>query len=156
MLSRSENLSEEMCDYAFTAGLLHDTGKLVLATRLPEQYSRVAAQTAERKLPFWRAEQEALGASHAEVGAYLLGLWGFCDAVVEALTFHHCPQACPQPGFTPLTAVHVANAFSQGQEPVEAGAPSEIDMDYLQSLRLAERLPAWRAIACKAGAPKEN
>ena len=48
---------------------------------------------------------------HSEVGAFLMGLWGMSDRIVEALAFHHNPGHCPALGFSPLTAVHAANAL---------------------------------------------
>jgi HD-like signal output (HDOD) protein len=64
-----------------------------------------------------------LGTTHAEVGAYLLGLWGLPDAIVEALAFHHCPSACPDQRFSPLTAVHIANALVHTEDSPGGGTP---------------------------------
>ena len=56
------------------AGLLHDVGKLVLASNLPDLYSAALVQAQEQEMTVWEAEHATLGATHAEGGAYLLGL----------------------------------------------------------------------------------
>ena len=65
-----------MLDQCFLAGLLHDVGQLVLAVGLPDEYARIIAQARQKNLPVWQVEQEMFGASHADVGAYLLGALG--------------------------------------------------------------------------------
>jgi len=101
-----------IADQCFLAGLLHDVGQLVLAAGLPEQYGRVLANAREHSLSIWTAENEEFGATHAEVGAYLLGLWGLPDEVVEAVAFHHRPGEAPSSGFNTVIAVHIANSFA--------------------------------------------
>jgi putative nucleotidyltransferase with HDIG domain len=132
-------------DHAFMAGLLHDVGKLVLAANLPELYSATLVQAQEHGTPVWETERALLGTTHAEVGAYLLGLWGLPDAIVEALAFHHCPSACPEQRFSPLTAVHIANALVHTEDSTAAaGAPAALDSAYVAQLGLSERLQTWR------------
>ena len=82
-----------MLDDASVAALLHDIGRLILAATLPAKYGRAVALAAEREIPIQDAEMEIFGATHAEVGAYLLGLWALPDAVVEAVAYHHAPVA---------------------------------------------------------------
>jgi hypothetical protein len=72
----SEKLPRAAQDEAFTAGMLHDIGKLVLAQNFPEEYAEVLAEAQAGKRPPAEIEQARFGASHAELGAYLLGLWG--------------------------------------------------------------------------------
>lgn len=94
------------------------------------------------------AEKATIGATHAEVGAYLLGLWGLPDTIVEALAFHHSPGKCLNTAFSPLTAVHVADALcyerSEFEKPLRE---SQMDADYLRTLRLLDNLPAWKEIS---------
>lgn len=87
----SEKLPRAAQDEAFTAGMLHDIGKLVLAQNLPQECAEVAAEAKAGKRPPVEIEQARFGASHAELGAYLLGLWGIGEAVVEAIARHHQP-----------------------------------------------------------------
>ncbi len=85
----SEKLPRASQDEAFTAGMLHDIGKLVLAQNFPEGYAEVLAAAHADTRPSAQIEQERFGASHAELGAYLLGLWGIGEGVVDAIARHH-------------------------------------------------------------------
>lgn len=138
---------------AYMAGLLHDIGKLVLASKLPEQYRQVLVAATRDHVPSTKAEFDILGCTHAEVGAYLLGLWGVPDAIVEAVALHHRPGDSSENSFTPLTAVHVADALEHESR---AGARKEqaarADEEYLDALGLADRLPIWREACAPAAA----
>ncbi len=143
-IAEAEKQEKKVADYAFLAGLLHDVGKLVLATSFRKQYAEVLASEREGDLPVWQAEQNAFGATHAEVGAYLMGLWGIPDVIVEALAFHHRPSECFHDRFSPLTAVHVANIFEHERGSAETTrSPAAIDESYLQRLELLDRLAPW-------------
>jgi HD-like signal output (HDOD) protein len=134
-----------LANYAFMGGLLHDAGKLVLATDLATAYREALALAEREQLADWVAEQRVLGATHAEVGAYLLGLWGLPDPIVEAVAFHHHPDECAGRAFSALTAVHVANALDQeSRHTADAPARPYLCADYVAALGLTDRLPAWR------------
>jgi len=77
----------KVTDDAFLAGLLHDAGKLVLAANVPEHYIQALTLASQRGLHPCDVERGVMGASHAEIGAYLLGLWGLPDPIVEALAY---------------------------------------------------------------------
>jgi len=95
--------------------------------------------------PIWEAEQAEFGATHAEVGAYLLGLWGLPNPVVEAVALHHRPGACAERGFSPVIAVHVADVLAhEKQDTIGPMASCEIDRAVLAALGLEQRLDAWR------------
>jgi HD-like signal output (HDOD) protein len=121
---------------AFTAGVLHDIGKLVLAAALPGLYQQAVLYGLSEGLPAYRAEQAVIGANHAQVGAYLLGLWGIPDPIIEAVAWHHEPRERIAAGFGPLTAVHVANNV---ETPLPEGSPAKagpgLDHEYLNALR---------------------
>ncbi len=145
-LAETEQLSTREADEAFTAGLLHDVGKLILAASLPDTYQKVLATSKAQHIPLWQAEEQAFGTSHAEVGAYLLGLWGLPTSIVEAVAWHHRPAECPARAFCPLTTVHVANAlWHQNALDQEDSAPM-LDTALIESIGLAERLPVWQSL----------
>ena len=129
-------------------GLLHDTGRLVLAANLPESFERISHVAEEKRIFHWEAEAEVFGTTHAEVGAYLFGLWGLPEAIVEAVAYHHAPAQCPRPGSTMLTALHVADVLASEMDASEAAWHNpEPDFQYLAGVGAADRLPEWRDLA---------
>jgi putative nucleotidyltransferase with HDIG domain len=154
LVASAQGCDREVCDHALMAGLLHDTGKLILAANQTQRYRQALRLAEERAMPPLAAERDVFGATHAEVGAYLLGLWGLPDPTVEAVAFHHRPAECGVPTLTPLTAVHVADALQHAHHEANDGASSDrLDTEYLEQLGLADRWPAWRD-QCLAGASR--
>jgi putative nucleotidyltransferase with HDIG domain len=96
-------------DYAFTAGLLHDIGRLVLVSRCPERYGQVLAERAAQDCELAVAEKTVLGVDHVEAGVALAQHWNFSDTMCHAIAYHHAPET-PGAGFL-ATLVHVANAI---------------------------------------------
>ncbi len=133
-------------DYAFMGGLLHDAGKLVLATDLAAQYREALALAAAENLSEPEAERRVFNATHGEVGAYLLGLWGLPDPIVEAVAFHHHPADCAAKTLGPVAAVHIANALDHETRP-GATPGAKFDMEYLARLGVADQLVSWRKLA---------
>jgi putative nucleotidyltransferase with HDIG domain len=132
-------------DDAFMAGLLHDIGKLIIATQIPDHLRQVEERMeVPARPPMYVVEEGLVGVSHAEVGAYLLGIWGLPYAIVEAVADHHHPERVATPSFDVLTAVHVANALANEQEGRGADL---LNMDYLKALGLDAKLDGWRRMA---------
>jgi HD-like signal output (HDOD) protein len=147
-LSRIERAEQKIMDEAFVSGLLHDTGKLVLASNFPAQYDQVLVAGRFGSVGLLTAEENTFGANHAEIGGYLLGLWGLPVPVVEAIMLHHQPGKSAHLVFSPLTAVHAAGALvNQQLSEDKISLPDELDLDYLQRLGLMGRLSEWRAAA---------
>lgn len=145
-IAREEKMKGELGAKVYTAGLLHDLGQLVLAVNLPGPFTQALGVARQHQIPLWKIERDLLGASHAEIGAGLLGLWGVPNEIVEAVAWHHEPSRAPQPAFGPLTVVHVANALAHENRKDGQGLPlPEIDLEYLGKLGMADRLPAWRS-----------
>ena len=133
---------------------MHDVGILALTARMPERYYEVMQAGQRKRWPLWEAEREILGATHAEVGAYLLGLWGLPDPIVEALAFHHSPAQGMAQGFSPLLAVHVADALSPDANLEQCGFEQHrLDLEHIRRLGLEARLPDWKA-ACQLSEPE--
>lgn len=135
----------DMGDQAMTCGLLHDVGKLVLRTGLGAQYRGVLALTESKHIPIREAELEVFGSTHAEVGAYLLGLWGLPNPIVEAVAFHHQPVDGPDAPFNLVIAVHVANLLDHEMSS-QSGPVRPEDLEYLTKVGLAERYAEWRRV----------
>jgi len=106
VLARRMRLNQ---DFAFTAGLLHDIGRLVLVTAYPEQYSAVLARRQRDDRPLIDVEIDVLGIDHVMAGTALAQHWQFSDTMQHAIAYHHAPGA-PGAGFL-ATIVHVANAI---------------------------------------------
>lgn len=148
-IARSEN--PKIANDAFTAGILHDIGEVVLAFNLPEQFCQTQELVVNENMTRSQAEKIVFEATHSEVGAYLLGLWGLPNQVVEAIAFHHTPSDIEPNTFSPLTAVHVANAFERyGNQMILDNPDSIIDTDYLKKLDLLDKLPVWMEICANA------
>lgn len=149
VIAEEEKQEKITITHSFIAGMLHDIGKLVLAVNFPEQYKKVIALLESEKIELWQAEKEVFRNTHAEVGAYLMSIWGMVNPVIEAIAFHHSPGKCPHHLFMPLTAVYAGNILkhdknSNGREAAE----SKISLGYLSELGLEDRLDEW-AKACK-------
>jgi HD-like signal output (HDOD) protein len=122
------------------AGLLHDVGKLVLLEHCPQTYPAILEQSMVSGQPLWEIESEVLGASHAQVGACLLGLWGLPSAIVDAIAWHHQPGQYSGAALAVLTAVHVANALIHGDT-------ARLDTAFLERVNLAYRVPVWSQLS---------
>ena len=143
-----ETADPAMIAGAFTAGILHDTGKLVLASAMPELYAQAVRLAADELMPQWQAEANVFGVSHAEVGAYLLGLWGLPASIVDAVAWHHQPLRSEPTVFGALAAVHIAD-FLQSRHVPASRHPLVVEMDdwYIQTLRLTDRIDEWAEVA---------
>lgn len=106
--------SPEIAADAFIAGLVHDIGKIVIATAFPEVHAAVRRRR-ETETPSQepcQIERSLLGTSHGEIGAYLLGRWGLPLPVVDAVAHHHdaAAELTARPVLAVLRAAHAAIA----------------------------------------------
>jgi len=142
-ISSRLRLSPPNQGYAFTAGLVHATGLLILMKSLSPDLRMVLDLAREGGRSMYEAEREILGTTHAHLGAYLLGLWGLPDPVVEAVLLHECPSDAPDRQLSPLTAVHIANVLDHQSHMDGWQKKPELDMEYLRALDLEDRVPDW-------------
>jgi HD-like signal output (HDOD) protein len=101
----------KLASIALQAGLLHDIGELVLDEK------------------------------HEKVGAFLMGLWGLPGEIVDAIAFHHAPRESGQQKFSPLTAVHIADALIDEHD---RSTRQRLDTGYLAALGLDGSIDFWR------------
>ena len=136
---------------AATAALLLDIGVLALAAELPEALGAAGTRALVEGRPLHEVEGDEYETSHAEVGAYLLGIWGLPYPIVEAVANHHAPQRVRQPGFDILAAAYVADSLAMEANPSSTQGfyhrPSEVDLRYLSELGVDAHLGEWRAMA---------
>jgi HD-like signal output (HDOD) protein/ActR/RegA family two-component response regulator len=153
-IAQYEHADGATIQQAATAGLLHDLGKLALAANLPDQFRQVPKLVGADNLPWWRAEQQVFGATHGEVGGWLLGIWGLPMPVVEAVALHHHPVRFLSGAFSPLAAVHVANAFLHADSLDRA--QGMVEAEYLRASGLEKKLPEWWAQRPAQSPPSRN
>jgi len=155
-IAKAENLPKKACDSAMVGGLLHDVGKLVLAANCPQEYEVVLNTVKKDGVACYEVERQMFGATHADIGAYLLYLWALPDLVCKAVAYHHTPADYSTTTFTAAAAIHAADALEHELTGVSdfSGGVS-IDMNYCTMLGLAARVPEWRRI-CKKQLDKEE
>lgn len=145
MVAMSEDVERKVADEAYVAGLLHDIGKLVFAANLAEDYQKALDLAREKKITLAAAERELFGADHADIGGYLLGLWGLPVPVVEAIALHHRPRKAVEKVFLPLTAIHIGNVLVSAEKPsIPEMVASTLDPEYLSELGIRKNLEAWQ------------
>lgn len=128
---------------AYTAALLHDIGRLVLATQFPTHFAAVLAYQAEHGCPGLEAEQAVLGLDHAAVGHALTRHWNFPSALQDAVALHHTPRLAQEDAL--VTVVRAANLLAHGlMDPQEDGAQVSVAMAAL-ALDLGIDAQQWKA-----------
>ena len=149
-----EKMDQELVNFSLMAGLLHDLGKLILATNFKDTYRQVLTESLNSERNLWELELAAFGTSHAEIGAYLMGLWNLENPIIEAIAFHHRPAKSASNQVGLLTAVHTANALDHedfSEQALESNL--QLDHEYLDRLGITNRIPEWRQI-CEANAER--
>jgi HD-like signal output (HDOD) protein len=155
MIAKGQGTETRDMEDAFTAGLLHDVGLLVLATNVPDQYTETLALM-NQGIAESEAERQVLGATHAEVGGYLLGTWGLSDPIVEAVAFHHDPGRSAGHAFSPLAAVYIANVFEEQEQAAGMDRPSVVaDTNYLRACGLDPDISKWETL-CRGGPRRDG
>lgn len=134
-----EQLSPGLTDAAFLGGVLHDLGRLIFATRVP-------ASAPQERAEWLRETTTQMEAHHAEVGAYLLGLWGFPIPIVGAILWHHTPSRCLESGLGLCGLLHIGDhlAHLREQDDLEPSVHT-LEPGYLEALGLAHRWDDWQA-----------
>jgi HD-like signal output (HDOD) protein/CheY-like chemotaxis protein len=144
LIATQEGLDKTAVDDAFLAGMLHDIGKLVLAQTMPQSYGEVIQNTGTGYAS--TAEQELLLTTHADVGAYLLGLWGLTDAVVEAVAFHEHPGKAPTEILGLPAIIHAADRLARFPDQTDPASDQlQLDVRCLGEFGIRDRWPVWQA-----------
>ena len=131
-----KRLSMRVPDATYTAGLLHDLGKIVLGTYLEINSAPIVLKAYRECLSFEVAEQQVLGTDHAEVGAALLEYWKLPQVVVDSVRWHHEPNRFPHEDKTVVDLVHLGEHVAR-----ICGTSSSTDgMNYSVCIESLERL----------------
>jgi putative nucleotidyltransferase with HDIG domain len=139
-IALSETKDAGTAEAAFTAGVLHDMGKMILAGNMPVLYDEVRKLRVSKHLSNHSAELEMFGATHANVGACLLASWGLPLPILEAVAWHHEPERSSERAFCLLAAVHAANAFAHQAE----GTPAQLHLEFFERIGLAGCCQRWQ------------
>lgn len=132
LAKQTERIEPEI---AYTAGLLHDVGKLALAFVCSEDFDEIRRRQAERGVPWRIAEHEIFGYDHTDVAGALLETWEFPESLIEVVKYYPRPQLADNE-FRPLVAhVHAAKhvALCLGTGVGEEGFQSELDEEVLRA-----------------------
>ena len=132
---------------AFTAGVIHNVGELVLAVKRPDEFAQVLQRCEETGEPRAHVERDVFGVTHPEVGAQLLANWGIPFSIVEVAAFHHEPSRVVGGDLELLATVHCADALVGI---LTCGDPATtLDQAFLERAGLIQQLPRWRALVEK-------
>lgn len=156
-IAQSQACEAKIIDNAYMGGTLHDVGIIILANNFTDKYCTTIDISIKNTIPLYEAEREVFGITHAEIGAYLLGIWGLPDSIVESVCYHHNPSLHLKKEFDHVTAVHVANAIEHELCPHNViGTVSALNSEYLKKCGVLDRLPVWRDIIRKKTQEKTN
>jgi HD-like signal output (HDOD) protein len=150
-------MDRDMVAAAFLAGMLHDIGKLVLAMGLPEQYAKVLKQAASgRPGELQQMEMLELRASHTDVGAYLVGLWGLPNTIAEAIAYHEDPSQSRSTSFGLPAIVHAADRLAYRPDITDPRSEElGLNVNYFEKHGCIDRWNNWReAVAAATQAPE--
>lgn len=133
------NADEQLGDEIFLASMLHDIGKIVLASHAPDEFGAMLEEATATGRKLHEAERGSTSSlTHTRAGAYLLGQWGMPDAIVEAVAFHHSPWDLGLKEMELPALIYLANALANQEEPRK---------EYLAELGVLDRLGTWRKMA---------
>ncbi len=138
----ARSLKIEQVEEAFSGGVLHDLGKLVLDQFLPEPFAQIIDLAREQRCPILEAERSILGTDHTEIGEYLMERWNLPHVLIEMVALHHTPSVM-RSNPTLVSVVHIADILSRRLKIGFGGDPlvPEIDPFALDELDLSpERL----------------
>ena len=155
-IAMAEKLDRDVVAAAFLAGMLHDIGKLVLAMGLPEQYAKVLKLAASgRPGDLQQTEMLELRASHTDVGAYLVGLWGLPNTIAEAIAYHEDPAQSRSSAFGLPAIVHAADRLAYRPDITDPRSPDlALNVAYFEKHGRLDRWSDWReAVATASGSP---
>jgi HD-like signal output (HDOD) protein len=149
-ITKEEHLDQNLVNHSLMAGMFHDLGKLILVTNFQEPYQKLLTEARQTGQNLWDLESDLFGTSHAEIGAYLMGLWGLEYPVIEAIAYHHCPGKSLSNSTGLLTAVHFGDAFDRlrndGNDQDSGNGWRQLDRGYLDNLGVADRINNWQSV----------
>lgn len=132
---------------AHLAGYLHDLGLAVLVQEGLDRLVSTRSSTDGDGDELWKRLRCYDSFAHADIGAYLAGLWGLPETILDPIAFHHRPALSADTRFSILTAVHAADAITTGAMDSLLAEQSSFDLDYLGRVGCLDRIGAWLDIS---------
>lgn len=147
----------ERANDVFVAAMVHDVGQLIVADRFRDQFGEARKVAASSGRPFHEVELEMFGVTHAEIGAYLVGMWGLPLSIVEAVAYHHRPRIVEEGERSVLATVHVADVLIDAASGgwTDEMTNQSLDTAFLEACGIVTELDRWSALAkdeCQAAA----
>jgi HD-like signal output (HDOD) protein/ActR/RegA family two-component response regulator len=145
-------------DDAWLVGLLHDIGYWILIQECPQELARALEMARAESISLSECERRIVGATHAEMGAYLLGLWGLPYPIVEAVAVHHAPASVTCHGYDLVGALAVSHALLDSEHAHALDGPRRgegPDARYLSDLRAPFDLEEARRRVAQSAVPAE-
>jgi HD-like signal output (HDOD) protein len=137
----------DLINNCFLAGMLHDIGRLLLLSQLAEAYMPIVETAKTNETNLATEERNQLNATHGDIGAYLIGLWGFNGDILEAIAYHNNLSAYPRNSFSAAVAVHVADALYYVHYPEKViGLAPVLDRGYIEKIGLSDSLEKWSEV----------
>ncbi len=143
-LARKFARDRKVGDAAFTAAIVHDVCYVALATAFPDKLAEVARVARATKQPYHAVERQIFGASHAEISAYLIGVWGLPFDLVEAVAYHHEPTRVVGANDV-LAIMHAVDAMMRDSH-LDTREPL-LDRKYLETAGYAGDIDKWTTLA---------
>jgi HD-like signal output (HDOD) protein len=144
-IAKQINLSPQEREDVRVAGVLHDIG-ILLYFKIP--YLTPRSFFPRNDIISTDAEYQVLGTSHAEMGGYLLGIWGLPITIVEAVGFHHTPWQQISSNTSIVDVLYVANGLmNMSLHEKEVVYANYLDIDYLRQTGFLVYLDEWLAMA---------
>jgi putative nucleotidyltransferase with HDIG domain len=143
-IAKRERLEKDIEEASFIASLLHDVGKIIIASNFPNEHKEICDRTESDGMPGWHAEQMVLGVSHAEIGAYLLGLWGLPLTIIKAVQEHHRPNADEHTQIDQTVLVYVANAIEKACLTPSGDPIADLNAEFVARLHLGKSIAEWQ------------
>lgn len=141
------NTDNGMQDIACMAGMLHDIGKLIFIRNNPKEYKEIYRRSKEKKTPLFIIEREILGITHADIGGYLMSIWGLPEDIVKIISLHHSVTHALVDKLDPMAIVFIANVLAHEKDSdILYNVEREIEKGSLTKIELMTYLPEWREI----------
>jgi HD-like signal output (HDOD) protein len=145
-ICREKGLSRKAGEEAFLAGLLHESGRLILSDNFPDRFHAAGEAARQAKSPLAPCLREVFQAGVPQLTAYLLELWGMPVNVIEAIGAQDNPEGPPPGVFSIAAALYLADHITCRKSPPDAFVVEDWDAAYLQAIGCAEDVAAWEAL----------